>query len=700
MVLFCLSPASFWSTYAQEKLVQLASIEIIPEKRPLTSIRIPLKRPEQPLLSLILSNKDYEYFNLALKSVNKWEWKRVKTTKHKIQNENAKKILDWIRYYNGADDLTFTDYKEFIKINSHWPLIKNVKLKAEGKISFQDNHNLLIEYFKNEEPKTGWGNIYYGNALLDKNRERAIQLIKNGYIYGSLSRREQKTVITKFKSILNKDDHKKRINELLWNGKYRTAKSLIKYVDKDYQKLFEARIALISFAGGVDQLIAEVPDKLKTDPGLQHDRLKWRIKKRKYESALLLVNEIHKNHSSNFQRPEKLWKLKNFLIRKLIDRHEYMNAYKLSINHGLKENGDIAEAEWLAGWLSITFLDSPTSAKLHFQKIWDISSRPISKARAAFWIGKSYEDLGIKEESLNWYKKASIFSLTYYGQLAATKLSPTEIFQPQLNEIKESDFNINTKLKEVYSAVSLLNEFDQNRLVKKFIIDLAENGDPITATQAIYLATEIERFDFAVQSGKYFYYNNTILEPKSFPTVERPNYEKLLFPSQSLIHAVIRQESQFDPKAGSYVGAKGLMQLMPYTAKKVSQGLMLSYSKQKLTDDPKYNVILGSSYLGDLLSSYNGSYILSLAAYNAGQSRVNAWIKRYGDPRSDDITPINWIELIPFKETRNYVQRVMENIQVYNFLDNNNKKMAYTIYSDLNRGYFGGKSVTKPILKP
>ena len=314
MVLFCLSPSSFWSTFAQENLVQLVSLEIIPEKRPSTNIRLPLKRPEQPLLSLILSNNDYEYFDLALKSVKKWEWKRVEITKHKIQNKNAKKILDWIRYYNGADDLTFTDYKEFIKINSHWPLIKNVKLKAEGKISFQNNHNLLIKYFKNQKPQTGWGNIYYGNALLDKDRERAIQLIKKGYIYGSLSRREQKTVITKFKSILDKEDHKKRINELLWDGKYRTAKSLIKYVDKDYQKLFEARIALISYAGGVDHLISEVPDKLKKDPGLQHDRLKWRIKKRKYESSLSLIYEINKNPSSYFQRPEKLWKLKSFLI--------------------------------------------------------------------------------------------------------------------------------------------------------------------------------------------------------------------------------------------------------------------------------------------------------------------------------------------------------------------------------------------------
>ena len=636
------------------------------------------KRPEQPLLSLKLSNKDYESFNLALSQASKWRWSSVKSISQRIENKDAKNILDWIRYYNGADDLTFTNYKNFISKNSYWPLVDYIKLKAENKISFSDDHEIIIRYFRAQKPLTGWGKIYYGNALLkNDNPDLAKLLIKEGYINGNFTRGDQKTIINKFKNLLNQQDHKNRINRLLWDGKYGTARAIIKYVENDYQKLFEARIGLISFSGGVDQLISNVPKKLINNAGLQYDRLRWRIKKRKYDSAMSMMLKINKKDPTYLERPDKFWKLKSFLIRRLIDQHDYMTAYKLSLNHGLNTNAEIAEAEWLAGWISITFLKDPAAAKYHFQRIWDVSSRPISKARASYWIAKSLENIDY-EKSQAWFRTASKYHLTYYGQLAATELEINQIqYNPKINPITKKDFIVNVNLKDVYSAVSLLEEFDQSKLVKKFIMDLAENRDEVTATQAIYMATDIERYDFAVQAGKYYYYKNFNLEPKSFPTIPRPSYAKLVFPDQSLIHSVIRQESQFDPKAGSYAGAKGLMQLMPYTAKRVSKGLKLTYSKQKLTDEPSYNVILGSAYLDTLLSTYNGSYILSLAAYNAGPSRVNSWIKQYGDPRSDDITPVNWVELIPFKETRNYVQRVIENVQVYNFLDKNNLPQEY-----------------------
>jgi len=274
-----------------------------------------------------------------------------------------------------------------------------------------------------------------------------------------------------------------------------------------------------------------------------------------------------------------------------------------------------------------------------------------------------------------------------------------KLFSPML--VEYSDAN-NTDYKEnrpVYLSISLLNEFDRPKLVKKFIWDLADRNNLSTSVNSVKTANDIGRHDFAVQAGKILYYNHTILDPLSFPQIERPEFGKIIFPEQSLIHSVTRQESQFDPKAGSYAGAKGLMQLMPYTAKRVSKGLKLEYTKSKLTEDPKYNVILGSAYLDKLLSNYNGSYILSLAAYNAGESRVSRWIKKYGDPRKDDITSENWIELIPFKETRNYVQRVMENIQVYEFIENGLKPIEYTLSNNLNRAYVGGKTLIKPSKK-
>jgi len=687
--------------------LSFANAEIFPQKRDIGFINYqsvnfsyPTKRPTQPELSQLLSNKDVELFKLALDKADAYKWDRVIGIQSNIKNETARDTLEWLKYYNGANNLTFTNYLDYIDQNNDWPEIEKIKIKSESKISFKENHQLIINHFKKIKPKTGWGNIYYGNALLNNGEiEKGKKYIIQGYTDGSFSRKEQSQILKNFKTILEENHHKKRIEQLLWNGKYRTASRLVKYVNKDYQKLFEARIGLISFAGGVDDLIKKVPDQLKSDPGLVYDRIHWRIKKRKYDSALNLLLEINNTDSSKLVRPDKFWGKKNFLIRKLIDRHEYNTAYKLSINHGLKENKDIAEAEWMAGWISLTFLENPESAYLHFKEIWDVSSRPISKARAAYWMGNSLDALGKTDDAQKEYLKASKYSLTFYGQLAASKLNNKILFSPKLTSKENTSSEKQEISNSVYLAISLLNEFDKSKLVKKFIWDLADRENLNTATKSVRIANELGRKDFAVQAGKILYYNHVLLDPLSFPEVERPKFDKIIFPPQSLIHSVTRQESQFDPQAGSYAGAKGLMQLMPYTAKRVSKGLKLEYTKSKLTEDPKYNVILGSAYLDKLLSNYNGSYILSLAAYNAGESRVSRWIKKYGDPRKDDITSEDWIELIPFKETRNYVQRVMENIQVYEFIENDLLPVEYTLNLNLNRAYTGGKTVIKPTKK-
>ena len=453
-------------------------------------------------------------------------------------------------------------------------------------------------------------------------------------------------------------------------------------------------------AGGVDQLIANVPNQLRNDSGLVHDRINWRIKKKKFSSALSLLQEINKNSSAELERPDKFWKLKNYSIRKLIDEHRYDEAYRLSINHGLKSNADIAAAEWLAGWLSFSFLNDPATASLHFRNIYDISSRPISKARGSFWLARSYKELNKNEMAQEWFLESSKYNFTFYGQLANQYLGDQSQFivnsYPETIDVN----NPNSEMIEVYRAIYLLDELEEFKIMKKFIWSIARSDNTEERLRIAKLAKKLSRNDFAVQAGKFIYYDTLLLAPESFPSVQKPKFGKIIFPSQPFIHSVIRQESQFDPKAGSYAGAKGLMQLMPYTAKKLSKGLNLKYSKSRLTSDPEYNVILGSAYLDELLSKYDGSYILTLAAYNAGSSRVTRWIARYGDPRTNDIDPVDWIELIPFKETRNYVQRVMENLQVYEFIENNYQPNSYTLSYNLTVGKKDRSKIVVPILKP
>ena len=673
-----------------------------PSKKPSKPFLLsPVKKPKAPISSNTLSNKEFDILDLAFKQSKKWKWERVSNIKKNLKDEDALNLIDWVRYYNGASDLTFTDYVNYIIKNNNWPEIDNIKLKAESKIRFSDSASDIINFFKENDVQSGIGKIHLGNAYVSiGKKDEGIKLIREGYIEGSFGKTEQKQIVIKFKSFLDIEHHKKRISNLLWNKQYRTAQRLIKYVDKDYQKLYEARIGLISFAGGVDQLIANVPNQLRNDSGLVHDRINWRIKKKKFSSALSLLQEINKNSSAELERPDKFWKLKNYSIRKLIDEHRYDEAYRLSINHGLKSNADIATAEWLAGWLSFSFLNDPATASLHFRNIYDISSRPISKARGSFWLARSYKELNKNEMAQEWFLESSKYNFTFYGQLANQYLEDQSQFivnsYPETIDVN----NPNSEMIEVYRAIYLLDELEEFKIMKKFIWSIARSDNTEERLRIAKLAKKLSRNDFAVQAGKFIYYDTLLLVPESFPSVQKPKFGKIIFPSQPFIHSVIRQESQFDPKAGSYAGAKGLMQLMPYTAKKLSKGLNLKYSKSRLTSDPEYNVILGSAYLDELLSKYDGSYILTLAAYNAGSSRVTRWIARYGDPRTNDIDPVDWIELIPFKETRNYVQRVMENLQVYEFIENNYLPNSYTLSYNLTVGKKDRSKIVVPILKP
>ncbi len=661
----------------------------------------PIKKPEAPLLSRNLSNKEFKLLNLALEQSKKWKWERVSNIQKNIKDQDALNLIEWIRYYNGAADLTFSDYSNYIIENNNWPEIEKIKFQAESKISYTDSPSDIINYFDVNEVQTGLGKIYLGNAFISVGkRDIGINLIQEGYVDGKFGRVDQKNIIYKFKSFLNIEHHKKRISNLLWNKKYRTAQRLIKYVDKDHQRLYEARIGLISFAGGVDELISKVPKYLKDDPGLIHDRINWRIKKKKFSSALDLLTKINKTSSQDLERPDKFWKLKNYSIRKLIDERRFDEAYRLTINHGLKTNANIAEAEWMAGWISYSFLNDPSTASLHFKNIYKVSSRPISKARGSFWLAKTFQDLGQIELAQKWFLESSNYNLTFYGQLANSYLDTKLKFDVNRHTEKVDLNNINSEMLKIYRTIYLLEELKEFKIMKKFIWSIAKDDNTNERLRITKLAKNLNRDDFAVQAGKLVYYDTLLFTPESFPAVKRPEFGKIIFPPQPFIHSVIRQESQFDPKAGSYAGAKGLMQIMPYTGKKLSKGLNLKYTKSKLTSDPTYNVILGSAYLDQLLSIYDDSYILTLAAYNAGSSRVKRWIARYGDPRTNDIDPIDWIELIPFKETRNYVQRVMENIQVYEFIDNNFEPNYFSLDNNLIRGKRNITRIIEPILKP
>ena len=369
-------------------------------------------------------------------------------------------------------------------------------------------------------------------------------------------------------------------------------------------------------------------------------------------------------------RPDKWWEQRKSVARALIYKKRYKSAYKISSEHALSAGPDFAEAEWLSGWIALTFLNSPEYAISHFQNFYNNVGYPISLARGAYWLGTTYKNLGNKDLSYKYFNEGARFPMTYYGQLSFNEIKPGENFEliddSKFNKDYEKEFRKN----KLINHVVLLTELDASQLSKDIIKYLAtlniEKGSEILAAK---LATEVERYDFAIQISKQASYEKRFYNKYNYPIINTPKtINNKRMPNQEVVLAIIRQESEFDRRANSWAGARGMMQLMKYTAKIVAKQAKLPYSISRLTKDPEYNIKLGSYYFNSLMEDYNGVYPFAIAAYNAGPNRVETWRRVNGDPSKGQLSYVNWIELIRFKETRNYVQRVLENINVYKYM--------------------------------
>ncbi|MDC6468523.1 lytic transglycosylase domain-containing protein [Candidatus Pelagibacter sp.] len=408
---------------------------------------------------------------------------------------------------------------------------------------------------------------------------------------------------------------------------------------------------------------------LKNDAGLNYDRLKWRRKRGRVEDSLEIIFKVP-NNKDYLVRPDKWWKERAIMARALIYKKKYESAYKVASKHSLSKSPEYAEAEWISGWIALSFLDDPILAIDHFNNFYRSVGYPISLSRGAYWLGRSYEKIGDKKQSQQWYEEATKYLTTYYGQLAHLKIKPNEEFELAEQKTITEEYRKYFYKKELVKIVHLLDELNKDKYTKDILKHLAndnvESGSEILAAE---LSTNISRYDFAIQIAKLASYEKRFHIDFNYPIISTPKFVNgRKIPEAAFILSLIRQESEFDMRANSHVGAQGLMQLMPYTAKLVAKQAKLPYSKSRLTSDPEYNINLGSHYIAGLILQYDGAYPFATAAYNAGPKRVKYWKKINKDPQKKQIDFVDWVELIKFKETRNYVQRVMENYNVYRYI--------------------------------
>ena len=658
-------------TQNQVNLIKDKNAFLYPSKKPLVYSKVSSKIETK---SKILKEKDYRLAKNIFTLIKKRKWNSALEQTKKVKDKEFQNLVTWLYLKERGNQATFGDYQNFINSNPDYPRISRLRYLAEHKIVLENTSpKSVIKWFGDIEPLSGTGKIKLGEAYLKiKENELGAKLIKTGWIKANLSKRDVRYYRKKFKKILVTSDHLKRADYLAWDNKYWDLKRMLPYLPKNEKLLYNARFILMTNSYGVDKAISDVPNKLIDDLGLQYNRLKWRTRRNRLEGSLEILRKFHGEETLVY--PELWWKLRENITRDLIYEKKYSLAYEVSSNHHLNEGPEFADAEWISGWLALSFLNKSELAISHFENFYKNVGYPISLARGAFWLGLAYEKSNDLDTAKKYYKEGSKFTNTYYGQLAFNKIKLGQDFkllsEHKISDGYEKEFNKNKLIRHV----RLLKEMDRTEFSKDILKHLAtldvEKGSEILAAK---LSTEVGRYDYAIQISKLASYEKRFINMFNYPVIAIPKeINNKQMPAPELLLAIIRQESEFDASANSHVGAQGLMQIMPGTAKLVARNLKTTYSKSLLKSDPSYNIKLGTYYFNSLLEDYDGVFPFAIGAYNAGPNRIKSWVKRYGDPNRGDINFIDWIELIRFKETRNYVQRVIENINVYKYTLNKN----------------------------
>ncbi len=643
------------------------------------TFKVPKKKPtvagasksKNIKISRYYSKRDFGLAKKAISEMQKSKWSSALKIAKKAKDKSIYNFIQWRHLLTSGNQASFYEYQVFLNKNSDYPRIGRIRYLAEHKLSTESvSPKKIIKWFGENDPLSGYGKMILGEShILIGDKNKGTKLIKEGWRTADLTKNELKYFRKKYKKYLNANDYIKRADYLAWNGDHWDLQRLIRYLPKDYELLYNARHLLMSKGYGVDQAIANVPQKFKNDAGLNYDRLKWRRKKGRVDSSVEILLKI-RNDKEYLVRPDKWWKEREIISRALLYKKKYEISYKISSNHGMTEGPEYAAAEWMSGWIALSFLNDPLTAKNHFKNFYENVSYPISLSRGAYWLGRAYEKIGERDQSNNWYREATKYLTTYYGQLAFLKLNPNRKFELEKDMEIDPKYRIQFFNKELVKISYLLDELKKDKYTKHILRHLANDniakGSEVLAAE---LATSINRYDFAIQVSKIASYQKRFHNKYNYPIISTPKYiNKRKIPESALILSIIRQESEFDLEANSHAGAKGLMQLMPYTAKLVSKQAKLPYSKSRLTTDPEYNINLGSHYIAGLILQYDGAYPFAVAAYNAGPNRVKYWKKINKDPQKKQVDYVDWVELIKFRETRNYVQRVMENYNVYRYI--------------------------------
>jgi soluble lytic murein transglycosylase len=582
-----------------------------------------------------------------------------------ITDPTARALTEWIAIRSGAA-LGHARIHAFLRDNPGWPTGAMIRRRAEESLlSDRRSPAAVRAFFADAPPVSPGGKLALALALKGDGEEaRAAELVRDTWRSDSTSPEFEARVLEAFPGVLTREDHRIRMERHAFRGSWETARRAAGRAGEGYAALLKARQAVAGRSKKAEALLAAVPASLRTDPSFLFARAHHLRRAGKYTEAARVMAAAPRAPDALVDG-DAWWIERRLIARELLDLGENRAAYEVARGHGARSDQNRIDAEFHAGWIALRFLGEPETAAAHFAVASTIAETPISVARAAYWQGRAAEAAARPGEARWFYERAALRAITYYGQLARAKLGQDTL---PLRSV-EADEAAKAEVERLAAvrALRLLYRVDALDLTLPLYADFAARlNDPrhLDAVGDLAVAHNDARGLLAL--GKAAVQRGFPLDLHAYPTLGIPNFQAVGGRVESaMVYAIARQESAFHPSAVSHAGARGLMQLMPATAKRTAQRFKVGFQADRLTTDPAYNAKLGAAHLSELMEDWKGSLILTFASYNAGGGNVARWIKAYGDPRRPDVDPVDWVERIPFAETRNYVQRVTENFLVY-----------------------------------
>jgi soluble lytic murein transglycosylase len=630
-------------------------------RKPAPSIDVPAQTAAAPPLS-----GDLAAVKQAIGLVRKGKIDEATVIEKTIGDPAAQKLVEWFILRQPDSETSFGRYAAFIGDNSNWPSLGLLRRRVEARLWQDRSDAATVRRFTGGQPMSAKGQLALARVLLTEgDRDGAERRVRDAWRSEELSERVEADALDAFRAVLTREDHRARMDKRIGAKDLSGAMRAARRLGDDEISIVKACAAVTANATKALDLLDAVPTEARQDLGYALCRIHWMMRHDRLADATRLMLAAAPETMA-LQDRDEWWRERRVLARKLLDAGEFQTAYQVVRSAALPANENYrAEFHFMPGWIALRYLNDPVTAQTHFAHIDDGSANPIVLARANYWRGRAAEAAGENEKMRADYEAAARHGTAYYGQLARARLGLEGI---ELRPPLQPDQGHGSQLSdELVRAADMLYTLGERDAVLCFVTDLAERSTDVDLLAALGELTARRNDARAMlQIGKPALARGLALDPYAFPTIGIPQHSAI-GPAidRSVIYSVARTESAFDQGDKSPANAVGLMQVTPEAGRDTAKRFGVTYDWERMVSDPVYNTQMGAAELSALLREYNGSYIMTFAGYNAGRGRVRDWVKQYGDPRDPNVDAIDWVERIPIAETRNYVQRVMENLQVY-----------------------------------